>query len=353
MYKALVQTLVLTVLLSMSGVHVVKAAAVTNMYDDISDHQISATGVTHGLSFDIPAASNGETITVTFPAGFTVTAAPTGGTCTGGTVGTFAYTASTMTAVTSSCTTGTVTLTGGAATNPSSAGSYQLSIDVNSGAHSGIFAIPVADSGTVTVTAEVPSTFTFDIDVEETTTYGTNSSSAPYSLPLGVLSVSDHQISGDACVENGSSTACGSYTNIPHVTFSMTSNAVGAGNVYVRSENTNSGAGLYSATADYEISSTTGDLSASTGTEGFGVVGLNLAAANRTTETYVAPYATGGTTVGTLQTTDQQIVSVPVDGTNPLLTVTGAFAFGANIASDTPAASDYTTDVIFTATATY
>lgn len=151
---------------------------------------------------------------------------------------------------------------------------------------------------------------TFDVDVSATDT----STSPPYQVTFGSLPVS-------------------TITDSPvRVWISLATNAENGGKVYVSGLNS----GLRSASANYMISSLTGDLGSIA--EGFGAQGVTATETSGGPFTLVSPYDSVGTNVGIIDGTIREIFSTPAELTGGR----GSFILKAKTMAQTPSSSDYT-----------
>jgi|GEM_PF-3327938 len=291
------------------------------------------TASTVAISFTLQNELTG-TFTATFPAGFSVTGAMTSGSCSGGgTVGTFAFNAGTrtMTAEKSACS-GTLTLSGGTVTTPASPGLYTVAW-TNDDPGSGVVAI--VDDDQVSITAQVASFISFDVDTAQTDT----ESAAPYAVSLGTVTMTDTRVSGAA-------------DGVNFIWANLDTNASAGAIVTVRNQNGANGLVSTSNPAD-DIDSAAGAVA--DGVENYGICSV---AETDTTGNIddLAPFNgtcagnTEGNTVGGFTGSDQQIYdtdSAPVAGGRVQIAVQ------ASISSSTAAHSDYADTLTFVATGTY
>lgn len=335
MKKILSLLLVVVVLSTMINTMVAKAAAITAMSDVQSSHTVSDAGVTHNLAFTVPGTITG-TLTITFPVGFASVsvASVTSSAC----LDTFAAVGRVITADMTSCS-GALTVSGVTATNPASAGSYSITIGTDNGSgqvNSGTLAIAISDSDTVTFSAQIAPSFTFDLAINTTTTYSNTAS--PYAIDLGTLSA-------------GSVTNSGSLSTAAYINMKVDSNTNLGAAITIRGLGTNP-TGLYSTVADYTIATTGGPTALSAGTEGYG---FNVVAANATssnTPVAASPFSSGVTgTVGGVTGTSQTLATIPAGDIINAATV--SVEVSAAISAATPAANDYTHQARFIATGTF
>jgi len=306
----------------------------TNISDVLSGGPLKAgdTNVVHTIQLTLGnPLPVGTTITATFPAGFTVTGAPTSTASSGlGTSPTFGYTSTTMTATcgTGGCPAGTIVIGGGEATNPSTPGIYQVEITNDYNSDTGSVAIPIIDDDQVTITAQVGTTLTFDIDTP--TSNSCSETSASYSMGFDAISSSSVQVSG-------------AIDGVEIICLDLASNASGGAIVTVTSEN----GSLLSASTDAIVSA---DGTMAAGTEKYGLcisslgtgltAGLSDTSCAVNTETNTVTGLTGG-----LQTV--------ISRTSPIVSGTTMILGNAAVSSITPAHSDYTDSLTFIATSTF
>lgn len=200
----------------------------------------------------------------------------------------------------------------------------------------GISAVGIADDDQVTVTATVNSALTFDLDVGTT---GAENTNAPYSVPLGVLSVSDVKVSGAT-------------DSVNRIMADFDTNA-GSG-VIMTVRNANGSNGLVSTSVPANnINSADGTMAA--GTENYGLCVISVSAGTGTLSK-AAPYNTG-TCAADSNTNDVQALTTTgenmVSSAGPLATGRAQIAVNAAISGITAAATDYTDTLTFIATATF
>ncbi len=291
------------------------------------------TSSTVEISFELQNELTG-TFTATFPVGFTVTGAMTSGSCSGGgTVDTFAFDgpSRTMTAEKHACS-GVLTLSGGTVVTPGSPGLYFVTWTNDDPGEGGV---AIVDDDQVTVTAQVDSSITFDLDTATTDT----ESSAPYSVSLGAITTSDTRVSGATDAVN-------------FIWLDLDTNA-GAGAV-VTVRNANGASGLVS-TAVPADAIASADGAVADGTENYGLCSVTTSDAGGNLDA-LAPFDgtcaadTEGNTVGGFTGSAQQIYdtdSAPIAGGRAQIAVQ------ASISATTPAHNDYTDTLTFIATGTF
>lgn len=235
----------------------------------------------------------------------------------------------------------------GTLTNPASAASTVVSLaqcdetaacdSAFTSSHTGSFAVAIVDDDSVSVTASVDPSITFDLDTATTDT----NSAAPYSVPLGTLSTGSVTTSNDSSI-NG-------------IWVDLATNGGGGAVVTVVSANGTSGLVSTSTPAD-TIGSSTATLVA--GTEGYGVCvtssGTGAATASTGTLAAVAPFASTCTaaahSVGGLTTSAQSILNSAGDA---LAGGRTEIRVKAAISATTEAHNDYADTLTFIATATF
>ena len=197
---------------------------------------------------------------------------------------------------------------------------------------SGIISVDIIDDDQVTVSATVNQTLTFDLDTAATDT----ESSAPYTVPLGVLSGGSVTRSGTASVNM--------------IIAEGLTNASGGMNVTVRNANGNLGLRSTSTPADY-IPSTTGTMAAGTPNYGLCVATAALTGFTRATgyTSDTCALASGTNQIRSLSTTATDILtsSAPVSNGHAEIVVNAA------ISGSTPAHTDYTDTLTFVASASF
>lgn len=209
-------------------------------------------------------------------------------------------------------------------------GTYTITIG-GSIADSGIITITTMDDDTVSITATVNQTISFDLDVG----YTTGENGTPYQVPLGTLSASTVSVS------NGSS--------IKTIFADGGTNASGGMNVSVRNANGNQGLKSTSVGTDY-ISSANGTMSVGNANYGLCVGTLNLAGfAKSTAYSTTCAVNSGTNTVVGLTNTAADILT----STSPVTSGHADIVVNAEISTATPAHTDYTDTLTFIATASY
>ena len=197
---------------------------------------------------------------------------------------------------------------------------------------SGIISVDIVDDDQVTVSANVNQTLTFDLDTAATD----QESSAPYTVPLGVLSSGSVTRSGTASVNM--------------IIAEGLTNASGGMNVTVRNANGNQGLKSTSTPADY-IGSTTGTMAAGTANYGLCVATAALTGFTRATG-YVSDtcaLASATNQIRTLSTTPTNILT----STAPVSSGHAEIVVNAAISGSTPAHTDYTDTLTFVASASF
>ena len=198
------------VMASYGAYNIAQAANLTNISDTLSDSDLSVTSA-HTVEFTIPAASalgTGDLVTIAFPVEFTGVNTVVGGDVTltvNGGAATFSnfqanansieFNSDTAAAATEEV---IVAIADGKITNPSSAGSYEISVDTGAAGDSGKTRVAIIDN--VEVTAIVETTFDFVISgVSATTTINgeaTTGSTTATAIPFGVLAADTPYILG-------------------------------------------------------------------------------------------------------------------------------------------------------------
>lgn len=194
--------------------------------------------------------------------------------------------------------------------------------------HLGELAVSIIDDDQVVVTANIDSTFSFDIDTT-TVAFPGIETAAPYTVAFGSL---------NPAAVNTSNT-----TSVNIIYLDMATNATSGGTITVQDSNV----GLTSTAAGHTIASTTGLLSA--GTEGYGI----CVGAQSNFNVYSA-YSTGNCTptkhtVKALQTTPQDLIG----SDRPFVSGRVEVFVKTAISNLSPAANDYTDTLTFIATGTF
>jgi len=237
--------------------------------------------------------------------------------------------------------------------NPSTTGSFSVSLSVGDGADTGTLAVPINDDDTVTINATVDVSITFDIDVGASgancdavggaspcdSTIGA-SDNVGYVVELGSITTTDTRVSGVTDAVN-------------LIMLDLDTN--GSGGAVVTVANANGGNGLVSSSVGGDnINSTEGAVS--DGTENYGLC-VDSVTQTGGTMAISAPYTangcdedTEGNDVDDLTTAAESIVDSsgePVSGGRVEILVQ------ASISGITPAHNDYTDDLTFIATGTF
>lgn len=227
----------------------------------------------------------------------------------------------------------------GTLTNPSSATSYTLTTAMCdetasctssfTTTHSGSLAVAIADDDTVSVTATVDPTLTFDID---TVTGACSESAATYSVAFGTITTGATKVSGTGGVNR--------------ICLDLATNASSGANITVKSAN----ASLKSTSTPADtIPSSNGTMAA--GTANYGLC-VSTAASGLTKASPFASsctVATNGNSVGGLSGSTQNLLT----STAPVASGTSTVVAEAAISATTKAHSDYTDQLTFIATGTF
>lgn len=197
----------------------------------------------------------------------------------------------------------------------------------------GTISVSIIDDDSVTVTASVNQTMMFDID---TATAAATETSAPYTVPLGVLSA--------ASVTNSNG------TTINMITLEGDTNSSGGMNVSVRNANGTNGLVSTSTPAD-KIPNATATMSAGTANYGLcvasaGIVGYSRGTSYNTT-CAVNSQTNGVVALSSTTPTDILTSAAPISGGHAEVVV------NATISGSTPAHTDYQDVLTFIATASY
>lgn len=205
-FQALAMLLSVAVLLWSVGAYTTaQAANLVQLSNTLTDSAPDATSG-HSIEFTVPTGSDitGD-IDITFPAEFSDVSTVTGGdvTVTGGT-GTESVAASGQTVTISSITasasdTLVIEIASGVISNPSSTGSYEITVTTNTSGGTDVGNTRVAIVDTVTVTATVETTFDFIISGTGTSTLvdstnTTTGSTTATEIPFGVLEAGTPEI---------------------------------------------------------------------------------------------------------------------------------------------------------------
>jgi len=283
---------------------------------------------TFGLSFVLAGDSTG-TLTVNFPSGFVLSNPLVGPTSASGCLSNPVRDSDTTFHMTKTACSGTVSLSGVEVTNPGTPGSYVITWSNDNGSG----AIYIIDDDSVTISANVDATLTFDLDVA-TSDADTDD---PYELGLGVLSTLAVIGSDDS--------------SVPGIWVDLSTNASLGAIVTVSSAN----AGLESTSVPADAIPSG---AVSIGSEGYGlcVASGGLGVPSATAGTFQGVNFTGtcsdsSWTVATALTSAPQTIfntsGAPVDGGRGQIRTT------ASISTVTPAHSDYSDTLTFIATATF
>lgn len=264
----------------------------------------------------------------------------------------FIFTVKPSSTYTASATAATITFTiggtspNGTLTNPSSAGSASLDMAMCdetasctssfSSTHTAVDALGILDDDQVNITATVNSSLTFDLDVG---TAGSENTSAPYNVPLGVISTTDTKVSGAT-------------DGVNRIMMDLDTNA-GSG-VIVVVKNANGADGLVSASVSGDkIPNTAATMSA--GTANYGLCVISVAQTTGTLSK-ASPYNSGSCSADSntndvkgLTTAGDNIVSSGA----PLAGGRAQIAVNAAVSGVTPAHSDYQDTLTFIATSTF
>jgi hypothetical protein len=196
---------------------------------------------------------------------------------------------------------------------------------------SGQISVALMDDDSVSVSASVNQTLTFDLNVG----YSAGPTSPPYQVPLNTLSASSVSES------NG--------TTIKTIFTDGGTNASGGMNVSVANANGNQGLKSTSVGTDY-IGSTTGTMAVGTANYGLCVGTANLAGfAKSTTYNTTCAVNSGTNAVVGLSTTPVGMLT----SSAPVATGHADIVVNAEISNATPAHSDYSDTLTFIATASY
>ncbi len=144
----------------------------------------------------------------------------------------------------------------------------------------------------------------------------------------------------------GQLTAGNVITAPSNVTVTMTTNAVGGGDVYVYDTN----AGLLSSSVGHTIAAQSGNLGSVIVAEGYGLQGGATSASSGGPMEVLAPYIGTGSTVGTIDTTKRVIFDSSLA---PVTTGTGVFSIKAKASNVTKAAPDYADTITVITSATF
>lgn len=362
-------TVLSMVLGAVLGVQQAFAASLTNISDTLTT-EVASTAADHTILFTTPTGvANAETITLTFQSDFDVSAVVAADVAiSGSTFGAMTVAADcsatdeasvgvagqviTLTLCTGdgglfvATETVTIAITNLHITNPTSAGSYTLTIG-GTMTDSGVGAISIVDSDVVTISATVDPSITFDLDTGAALAANT---AATYSVALGTLT-------------SGSVTTSG-VSSVNYIGMDLDTNASGGAVITVASDNA-TGLCSTSVTGDCIPYATT----VAAGTAGFGICVGQITAA---TEGVLATSAFSAS--GTLQTTTTAAEVSPsctttshalgtalTNATQTIINTNNNPVAGgrvevlvkAGISGVTPAHNDYTNTLTFIATGTF
>ncbi len=200
---------------------------------------------------------------------------------------------------------------------------------------SGTITVDIIDDDQVTISASVNQTLTFDIDAEAD--FGSDESSAPYTVELGTLST-------------GSVTHSDS-SSVKMIVLEAATNASGGLNVTVQNANGASGLVSTSTPAD-TIASSTGTMAAGTSNYGLCVATAGLTGFIRAAGTYDAAacaLASATNPIRGLTTTPANIVT----SSSVLASGHAEVVVNAAISGSVPAHADYADTLTFIGTATF
>lgn len=231
---------------------------------------------------------------------------------------------------------------GGTLTNPSSTGSYTLSIaecDETASCtssftttHSGSLAVAIVDDDTVNVSASVDPSISFDIDTPASGATCTETA-ASYNVAFSTITTSDVEVSGTT-------------DGVQRICLDLATNAASGANVTVKS--TNASLKSTSTPAD-TIASSTATMAA--GTANYGLCVVTAASGLTAASPFASTCAVDSNTnsVGALSGSTQNILT----STGPLSAGTSTVAANAAISATTKAHTDYTDQLTFIATGTF
>jgi len=225
--------------------------------------------------------------------------------------------------------------------NPVAAGSKKISLytgpfGIGLNYERGALEVSIVDDDQVLITATIDPTLVFDLD----TAVADAESGAPYAVNLGTLTPGAVASSGAV---------------IKSIWVDLSTNATGGAVVTVGDVGNGAAAGLYSATVAKNI--TSGTVTVTAGTEGYGVCVMTATAGSGTFQA-VAPYNTAAncTTanhdVGALNLV-AAAANILDSNSLPLTAGRARILVKAAISSTTPAAADYTDQYTFIATGTF
>ncbi len=184
------------------------------------------------------------------------------------------------------------------------------------------------------------SSITFDIDTTSADTCGTTESSAPYAVPLGLLTTANSKVSGTT-------------DGVNHICIDLDSNADGG--VVVTVANANGANGLVSTSSGGDgINSTDGSIA--NGSENYGLCVVSTSATTGTLDDEGG--YNGDTCAANSETNNVQALSTSgeiIFDTNgdPIEGGRGQISVNASIGNSTPAHNDYADSLIFIVTGTF
>lgn len=298
----------------------------------------SKVGVTTtgSLNMTFSATSSGS-LTVEFPSEFTVSASATDA-ASDDCFTNFGWTSSTLTATKTDCN-GTVSFGGFTVTNPSSAGTYVITWENDTGSAQ----VTIVDDDQFTISASVAATITFNVGAQASATAcdGTFSGNGG-TVAFGEL--------------NSGAVASSDLSSVSHICLRFSTNASSGAVVTVVSAN---GAMSSASTPADTIPSSTATLAA--GTEGYGLCvgsdgadsGTDSTTPTSASVTRASPFNTTCTAsdhnVGGVTTSSQTVVSA----SGPTQNAFARVYMKAAIADTTTPHDDYTDTLTFILTATY
>lgn len=206
----------------------------------------------------------------------------------------------------------------------------------------GTLDIPIVDDDQVTVTANVNSSITFDLDTTSSDTCSTTETATPYSVALGTVTTTDSKVSGAT-------------DTINHICVDLDTNASGGAIITVKNANGASGLVSTSVPAD-DIDSSDGSIG--DGTENYGLCIVSASATTGTLDDSELGGYDGDTCAANSETNNVQALSTTPEtmfDTNgaPIAAGRGQIAVNASITGVQPAHADYTDTLTFIATGTF
>ena len=247
----------------------------------LSTNEMGATDVDFTLSFTLAATQPTGTLTVTFPAGFTVTR-PATAAGSSSCLSNFDWGPSTLTATKTNCV-GTVILAGAQVTNPSSAGSFEITW----GNDDGWASVIIVEGGAMNINATVDPTVSFLAIAQpaaSTCASTVDLAGSDYAVELGTLNLStlteSESVNGDG-------------DTVERICTQGSTNA--ASGMVVTVKNANGSNGLVSAAVptDRIVSDTTGQISAGDPAYGMCLVSSSLDADSGLTPAAAVPTGSG------------------------------------------------------------